>query len=191
MKPAAGAMAERLPFPALGDVLDFMRALWEVDHALQRTSKRMQTALGVTGPQRLVLRIVGRFPGLPAGQLAGLLHIHPSTLTGILKRLGRQGLVRRRVDPRDGRRLLLSLTDEGRRFDVQTEGTVEAAIRQALERTPPENVAAAREVLCAIAAGLGQLELNDRREARGVRSARRATVEPTLPRRSARPRAER
>ncbi len=158
MRPVEGLALDRPPLPALGEVLDFMRLLWEVDHALQRTSKRMETTLGVTGPQRLVLRIVGRFPGLPAGHLAKLLHVHPSTLTGILKRLERQGLMRRRVDPRDGRRLLLSLTEKGRDFDVETEGTVEAAIQHALEQAPPQRIEAARALLASIAETLANLE---------------------------------
>jgi hypothetical protein len=49
--------------PALGDILDFMRLLWAVDHGLHSTSKRMNTSIGVTGPQRLVLRMTGKFPG--------------------------------------------------------------------------------------------------------------------------------
>lgn len=158
MRRAEELSLDRSPLPALGDALDFMRLIWKVDHALQRTSKRMEATLGVTGPQRLVVRIVGRFPGLPAGHLAKLLHVHPSTLTGILKRLERQGLMRRRVDPRDGRRLLQSLTDKGRVFDVETEGTVEAAIRQTLQRTPREKLQATRDVLSSIAEILGGLD---------------------------------
>jgi DNA-binding MarR family transcriptional regulator len=73
--------------PPLGAVLDFMRLLWAVDHALQSASKRMEANFGMTGPQRLVVRIVGRFPGTPAGRVSQILHVHPSTLTGILKRL--------------------------------------------------------------------------------------------------------
>lgn len=136
--------------PALGEVLDFMRLIWGVGHALERTSKRMEATLGVTGPQRLVIRLVGRFPGIPAGHLAKLLHVHPSTLTGIVKRLESQGVVRRRSDPRDGRRSLLGLTDRGRELDVETEGTVEAAIQQTLARTPPAKLEAARDVLASI-----------------------------------------
>jgi DNA-binding MarR family transcriptional regulator len=147
-------MLESTSLPELGRVLDFMRLLWHVDHALQRTSKRMAARLGVTGPQRLVIRVVGRFPGIPAGHLARLLHLHPSTLTGVLERLARAGLVRRRRDPRDGRRLLLSLTDRGRRFDTETEGTVESAIEHALSETPAAKLEAVREVLESIAASL-------------------------------------
>ena len=120
--------------PALGSVLDFMRLIWAVDHGLLRASRRMEASFGVTGPQRLVIRIVGRFPGIPAGHLARLLHIHPSTLTGIVARLERQGLLRRRSDPRDGRRWLLGLTDRGRVVDAAREGTAEAAVSSALAK---------------------------------------------------------
>jgi DNA-binding MarR family transcriptional regulator len=131
-----------------------MALIWEVEHALQRISKRMEATIGVTGRQRLVIRIVGRFPGISAGHLAGLLHVHPSTLTGVLKRLERRGLVRRRRDPRDGRRSMLGLTARGRLLDVETGGTVEAAIRNTLERTSRGKVQAAREVLARVARAL-------------------------------------
>ena len=134
--------------------MDFMRLLWAVDHALQRTSKRMEMTLGVTGPQRLVIRIVGRVPRIPAGELARLLHLHPSTLTGVLKRLGRQGLVRQQPDPDDGRRILLVLTAKGQRLNVEAEGTVESGIRRALAGMAPAKLAATREVLESIAAAL-------------------------------------
>jgi DNA-binding transcriptional ArsR family regulator len=83
----------------LGPVLEFMRALWALDHALQSASKRMESRLRITAPQRLVVRIVGRYPGTSAGELSEILHLHPSTLTGILRRLGEHGLVERQPDP--------------------------------------------------------------------------------------------
>jgi hypothetical protein len=44
----------------LDPVLDFMRLLWSIEHGLQRMSKRMEAELlGITGPHRLVLRLVG------------------------------------------------------------------------------------------------------------------------------------
>jgi DNA-binding MarR family transcriptional regulator len=147
-------VSERAPLPKLGGVLDFMRLIWAVDHALQRKSKQMERTIGITGPQRLALRIVGRFPGISAGDLARLLHVHPSTLTGILARLEKQGAIRRRSDPRDRRRSLLVLTDRGRRFDVAAEGTIEADVSRALAQTSPDKVRAARDVLLALADGL-------------------------------------
>ena len=54
----------------LGQVLEFMQALWAVDHELQSSSKRQEAQTGVTGPQRLVIRMVGRFPGIAAGKVS-------------------------------------------------------------------------------------------------------------------------
>src|SRR3954470_12129947 len=135
--------------PALGAVLDFMRLLWAVDHALQSASKRMETSFGVTGPQRLVLRIVGRFPGIAAGRVAEILHVHPSTLTGILKRLETRGMLQRKADPRDARRALFGLTPKGKKLDTVKTGTVEQAVRRVLARDPGL-IAAAQQMLAAL-----------------------------------------
>jgi DNA-binding MarR family transcriptional regulator len=143
------------PLPRLGEVLDFMRLIWAVDHALQMTSKRMRSAIGVTGPQRLVIRMVARFPGIPAGQIAQLLHVDPSTLTGILKRLERQGFIRRRPDPRDRRRAFLGITKKGRLIDTAGAGTVEAAVKRVIARTPRARLENARAVLIDLASALG------------------------------------
>jgi MarR family transcriptional regulator, organic hydroperoxide resistance regulator len=138
----------------LGQVLEFMQALWAVDHELQSCSKRMEATVGITGPQRLVVRIVGRFPGISAGRTSEILHLHPSTLTGVLRRLGAHGLLERRADPADARKALLVLTVKGRAADAVRGGTVEAGVRRALAKLPRRSVAAARELLEVLAAEL-------------------------------------
>lgn len=137
-------------FGRLGDVLDFMRLLWAVDHGLQSISKRMEGTHGVTGPQRLVIRLVGRYPGISAGRLAQALHIDPSTLTGILKRLETRGILKRAPDPKDGRRALFSLTTKGRDLDTLRKGTVEASVRRALSRLSDDQIETTEAVLTAI-----------------------------------------
>lgn len=139
-------MKPQLEVPPLGEVLEFLRLIWAVHHGLEKTSKKMDVRLGVTGPQRLVVRIVGRFPGIPAGRLAQILHVHPSTLTGVLKRLERRGFIERRADPRDARRASLGLTARGRRLDVAA-GTVEGAVNRALHAAGNQQVRAAGRVL--------------------------------------------
>ncbi len=144
--------------PALGEVLEFMRLLWAVDHGLQKRSRSMAASLGLTGPQRLVIRIAGRFPGISAGQLATILHVHPSTLTGVLRRLQRRGLLTRRPDPRDGRRAAFGLTRRGRELDVASAGTIESTVRELLTAAPPRTIRATQEVLRMLAASLGVAE---------------------------------
>ncbi|HEX5754417.1 MAG TPA: MarR family transcriptional regulator [Archangium sp.] len=165
MKPTDEAteatQADKSKGPPLGEVLEFMRLLWAVDHGLQSTSKRMEATLGLTGPQRLVLRLVGRFPGITAGRLAQIMHVHPSTLTGVLKRMEKRGLLERKSDPLDGRKALFALTDAGRALDVPSEGTVESAVQRAISRVPRARLQNAQEVLMALAQELGAGEPQD------------------------------
>lgn len=142
----------------LGSALDFLRLLWAVDHGLQRRSKRMEVELGVTGMQRMVIRLIGRYPEVSAGRLADLLHVHPSTLTGVLKRLTERGFVSRERDPDDARRSKFVLAAEGQRVDSTQAGTVEAAVRRALSRISPETLDAARTVLSSVAEELARVD---------------------------------
>lgn len=141
------------PVP-LGEVLEFMRLIWALDHGLQKVSKRMGAELGVTGPQRFVLRILGRRPAIAAGTLASVLKIHPSTLTGVLKRLEGRNLVKRVSDPEDSRRTMLSLTASGRRLDVPSPLSNEAAAADVLSRFGERKIRATEEVLVALAGAL-------------------------------------
>jgi DNA-binding MarR family transcriptional regulator len=126
--------------PPGGETLRFMQRLWHLAHALQVTSRRMLRMLGVTGPQRLVVRLIGRTPGIAPREIAETLGIHPSTLTGVLSRLERGGLIDRRPDPDDGRRARIWLTGAGSKVDREQRGTVEAAVRRALARADDSTV---------------------------------------------------
>jgi DNA-binding MarR family transcriptional regulator len=135
------------PTAPLGGVLDFLKLLWALDHGLQTASREMERRLGVTGPQRMVIRIVGRFPGISAGELAHVLHVHPSTLTGVLRRLETRRLLKRSRDPEDGRRAHFSLTPSGTQLDAVKSGTVEATVRVALQSLPVDRIEVAQGVL--------------------------------------------
>jgi DNA-binding MarR family transcriptional regulator len=128
-----------------------MRWLWAIDHRLRSVSKQMQGRLGVTGPQRLVLRLVGRSPGVTPSQLATWLHLDRGTLTGILERLESRQLLSREPHPEDGRSVVLSLSRQGRRLDRETTGTVEECIRRALSTLSRAQIDAAKQVLDAVA----------------------------------------
>jgi len=134
--------------------LQFIQRMWAVDHELQRVSKRMESAIGLTGPQRFALLVIGRLPGVAAGELAKQLHLHPGTLTGIISRLEDAGLVERQWDATDARRMRLTLTPAGRAANRRREGTVESAVRDALSGTPPEEQKAAGEFLTRLAESL-------------------------------------
>jgi MarR family transcriptional regulator, organic hydroperoxide resistance regulator len=122
--------------------LDVLSQLWRVNHALEKLSRQMLASIGVTGPQRLALRIVGTTPDISATALARALRLDPSTITGILRRLHEAGMLERTTDDRDGRRVRLRLTDAGRAVDTREQGTVEAAMTRALNALSPSERAA-------------------------------------------------
>jgi DNA-binding MarR family transcriptional regulator len=114
----------------------------------------MSGDIGVTGPQRLVLRVVGLFPGLSAGDLAAVLHVHPSTLTGVIQRLVAQRLLTRADDPHDRRRAVLRLTNRGIRANAVRRGTVESAIAEALAGVSHRDRSVTKRVLARLTAHL-------------------------------------
>ncbi|HYM14812.1 MAG TPA: MarR family transcriptional regulator [Dehalococcoidia bacterium] len=68
---------------------------------------------GLTIPQLRLLWALRDEDGLPVGSLAEHLGVNPSTITGHVDRLVRQGLVRREEDSIDRRIVRNYLTDEG------------------------------------------------------------------------------
>jgi MarR family transcriptional regulator, organic hydroperoxide resistance regulator len=150
---------------ALEPTLDFLRLLWRIEHGLQSKSKQMEAALGVTGPQRLVLRIVNQFPGLSAGELAHIIRLHPSTVTGVVQRLVVKGLLARVGDQTDRRRVQLRVRPDAKRFVRRSPASIESAVARVLARVPAAHVTQTRSVLTAIACAL-----------EGDRSGRRETA---------------
>jgi DNA-binding MarR family transcriptional regulator len=86
-------------------------------------------------------------PGVTAGQLAQALHVDPGTLSASLRRLEGRGLIERRRDPADTRRVTLGLTRQGRALDVPRPGTVEAAADALLADASARDLAATVRVL--------------------------------------------
>ncbi len=140
----------------LDPVLGFMRILWGVEHALQSASKRMEATHRITGPQRMVLRVVEQYPNLSAGDLAHALRLHPSTVTGILQRLVHRGLLTREIDPEDTRRVKLRVTPVSKPFIHHAKGTIEAAIASALSGAAGRDIAKTERVLTSVIAELSE-----------------------------------
>jgi DNA-binding MarR family transcriptional regulator len=88
---------------------------------LHRLTKRLRRAqaerlapLGLTPAQERALRLITRDDEPPRmTELADRLGIVPRSLTTVIDALEEAGLVRREVDPRNRRAILLSLTEHG------------------------------------------------------------------------------
>lgn len=88
-------------------------ALRRIIRAVDLHSRRLVESYGLTGPQLATLREAARLGPVPAGGLAKAVHISHSTLTGILDRLERQGMVRRIRSGEDRRSVTAAVTDQG------------------------------------------------------------------------------
>jgi DNA-binding MarR family transcriptional regulator len=115
------------------NTLTFLRTLWRLNHLLERQSRLMARELGVTFPQRTVVRLVGGQPGISPGELAEYLHVDPGTLSTILRGLEKRGLIERASHPEDRRRVQIRLTESGRALESPDPVTVEAVVGSVLD----------------------------------------------------------
>ncbi len=65
--------------------------------------------------EALMLLVFSRRGELPLGKMSERLMVHPASITNTVDRLEERGLVTRRKDPADGRRVLAVLTPAGRK----------------------------------------------------------------------------
>lgn len=78
--------------------------------AIDLHSKFLAQRFGLTGPQLIILRELSEFGEVPVGELARAISLSQATVTGILDRLEKRKLVRRRRDKADKRRVLVRTT---------------------------------------------------------------------------------
>jgi len=105
-------MPDTLPPHELGNQLAF--ALYDASRALIRAYGPLLAALGLTYPQYITMLVLwGADDAVSVGDLGARLNLDSGTLSPLIKRLERLGLVNRRRDPADERRVLISLTTEG------------------------------------------------------------------------------
>ncbi len=85
--------------------------------------------------------------GLRMGELAARARLSKQTMTQMIARLERDGLVERRADPSDGRAALIYLTKRARRFEPVAAGVLTELDRQVKRRLSADRVAALKDAL--------------------------------------------
>lgn len=73
--------------------------------------------LGITYPQYLVLLALWEKDRQPVNDIARLLHLETNTVTPLIQRMERQGLVTRVKGEKDSRQRLVCLTDMGKALE--------------------------------------------------------------------------
>ena len=133
------------------EAFEMLASLWSVAHGMESLSKLMRAKIGITGSQRFVMRIIGMHPGISAAELASTLHLDPSTLTGVLRRLEMRKLITRKSAKDDARRAVLTLTEAGEKLNGVTNGTIESTVAKALQGVSATHIRHAKIVLNSIA----------------------------------------
>ena len=85
-------------------------ALRRVIRAVDLHSRTLLESHGLTGPQAIILKALQN-GSLPAGELATRVSLSQGTVTDILNRLEKRGLISRIRDAKDRRRVLVEATD--------------------------------------------------------------------------------
>lgn len=79
----------------------------------RRLTKGMAREVGLTGPQLTVLKLLETFQDLSLSSLSERIRAQNSTVTGIIDRMEREGLVGRERSKSDRRVVYIKLTDKG------------------------------------------------------------------------------
>ncbi|ONF97608.1 MarR family winged helix-turn-helix transcriptional regulator [Sphingomonas jeddahensis] len=88
--------------------------LYAATNLINRLYTPVLRPLRLTYPQYLVMLVLWEEEPQTVGDLGARLHLDSGTLTPLLKRMEAAGLIARRRDPRDERRVLVTLTTDGR-----------------------------------------------------------------------------
>jgi MarR family transcriptional regulator, organic hydroperoxide resistance regulator len=79
----------------------------------RRLTKGMAREVGLTGPQLTVIKLLETFENLSLSSLSERIRAQNSTVTGIIDRMEREGLVRRERSTTDRRVVHIRLSDKG------------------------------------------------------------------------------
>lgn len=112
---------------------ELLIALRRILRATDLQSKRLAREAGVSTAQLLVLQVVDQHPGASVGTVARELDLTHATVTSVIKALEQRGLLRRERDDSDRRRVLVSLTADGRQTLDRAPRALQDVLRQRFE----------------------------------------------------------
>jgi DNA-binding MarR family transcriptional regulator len=137
----------RPPPPWLDDAAEIVNALRRIVRALELYSQAVHKAFGLTGPQLWAMKTLHRHGALTMTDLATALAVQPSTLSLLIDRLQKRGLVRR-LRQRDDRRVVeLRLTAEGARLAARAPSAAQGRLLHGLRSLPPARLRTIRRAL--------------------------------------------
>src|SRR5690348_12585688 len=136
----------------------------EVARMLKRRFEDEARSHGVTLPQWRALLEISRHSGISQVSLAAEIDTDPMTLSGILDRLEKRGLIERYADPNDSRAKLARMTRVGKHLVETAYNVGREVYENALEGLSPEDQDKMRDGLRCIRDNLSKMN-EDQKEA--------------------------
>lgn len=96
----------------------------------------MLSELGITYPQYLVLMVLWEKDAVPVNDIARRLLLETNTVTPLLQRMERQGLVIRERGEQDRRQQFVSLTEKGKTMEEQAYALIPRGMGERLSACP-------------------------------------------------------
>lgn len=112
----------------------FCFPMYAATNLITRAYRPLLKPLGLTYPQYLVMLVLWEHQTITVRDLGARLLLDSGTVSPLLQRLQASGLVKKRADPDDGRRVLVTLTAKGERLRGPAKAVPEALICRLLER---------------------------------------------------------
>jgi len=92
--------------------------------------------LGITYPQYLVLMVLWEKDGQPVNDIARRLLLETNTVTPLLQRMEKHGIVTRKQGEVDKRQQIVSLTEKGKALEQQAYDTIPDGMAKSLAMCP-------------------------------------------------------
>jgi DNA-binding MarR family transcriptional regulator len=115
------------------DTAAIVQGLRRIVKALQTYSQDVRSGYGLTGPQLWALKTLQRNGHMPVGRLADALVVNQSSVSVLVDRLVRRGLVRRIRGRTDRRFVEIDLTPRGRALLADAPEPAQGRLLHALE----------------------------------------------------------
>ena len=96
----------------------------------------MLTELGITYPQYLVLMVLWEKDCQPVNDIAHRLLLETNTVTPLLQRMEKLGIVTRKKGEQDKRQQIVSLTEKGRDMEEEAYKLIPAGMGETLKACP-------------------------------------------------------
>jgi DNA-binding MarR family transcriptional regulator len=94
------------------------------------------TALGITYPQYLVLMVLWEKDNQPVNDIAHRLMLETNTVTPLLQRMEKLGIVNRKKGEQDKRQQIVSLTKKGKKLEEEAFAQVPSGMNEQLSACP-------------------------------------------------------